>query len=170
MTSDQIVIRGPSGFCVDPTHARTEGDAAFVILGNCAAISGEAQAPQPQVPAILTAAVSDRTGGGTLDGELDDLAAFFRSDSGRALLSRSNRADTVEILETVVQHGLVFIHARDTSAGAFAGVAQDYWRVYLDLGPRLATLTVLGPDGAGLEEAEGLRTLSQFAQAVRRAN
>ena len=170
VTSDQIAISGPTGFCVDPTSTRESDDTAFVILGNCAAVSGQADAPQPAVPALLTAAVSDRAGADVLDEPLDTLAEFFTSSDGRRLLSRSGNPNSVEILETRVERNMLFIHARDTSAGAFSGVAEDYWRAYMEVEDRLATLSVLALEEAAVTDEDALATLSDFASAVRRAN
>lgn len=170
VTSDLVTITGPSGFCVDPTATRNSADTGFVLLGNCAAISGSARAGQPDVPAVLTAAVSAPSDGAGLTGNLDALEAFFRSEDGRALLSRSGDAASVEILDTRTQSGMFLLHARDTSAGDMVGVATDYWRAYMDIGPRLATLSVLALEDAPISDAAALATLTQFTAAVRGAN
>ncbi len=171
VTADAVTITGPRGFCVDPSSTRSEGDTGFVLLGNCAAISGRARAAQPDVPAVLTAAVAARSAdGGSLTGNLDALDGFFRSDAGRGLLSRSADPDSVTILETRVAGQMFLLHARDTSAGAVAGVAQDYWRAYMDLGPRLATLSVLALADQGVSDQDALATLTAFAGAVQSAN
>jgi hypothetical protein len=42
-----LVITGPRGFCVDESATRAENDTAFVLLGNCAAISESRRAASP---------------------------------------------------------------------------------------------------------------------------
>lgn len=170
VTTGAVTITGPQGFCVDPTATQDAGDTAFVLLGNCAAISGRARAPQPDVGAVLTAAVSAPSDGASLTANLDALDAFFRSEQGRALLSRTNDASTVQILDTRRQSGMFLLHARDTSAGDMVGVAQDYWRAYMDIGPRLATLSVLALADANVSDDAALETLMRFATAVQGAN
>ncbi|ABD52980.1 hypothetical protein [Jannaschia sp. CCS1] len=170
VTADAVTITGPRGFCVDPTAVRNTDDTGFVLLGNCAAISGSARAGQPDVPAVLTAAVSAPSSGGGLTANLDALETFFQSDDGRALLSRSGDASTVQILDTRRQAGMFLLHARDSSAGEVVGVASDYWRAYLDVGTRLATLSVLALEDAEVSNAQVLSTLTQFATAVQAAN
>ena len=44
-----VVVAGPRGFCVDPKSTRTVGNVPFVMMGNCAAISGDWRAPQPGI-------------------------------------------------------------------------------------------------------------------------
>lgn len=170
VTSDAVVITGPRGFCVDPTSTRNDGDTGFVLLGNCAAISGRARAPQPDVAAVLTAAVSARSEGASLTQNLPALDAYFRSEQGRALLSRTAEPATVEILETRQSGEMFMLHARDTSAGTLGGVAQDYWRVYMDVGARVTTLSLLSLADHDVSDASALDTLMRFASAVQAAN
>ncbi len=171
VTSDAVTITGPRGFCVDPTSTRNDSDTAFVLLGNCAAISGRASATQPDIPAVLTAAVAARAAEESgLTGNLVALDAFFQSEQGRAVLSRSGNAVDVTILETRISGDMLLLHARDTGAGAVVGVAQDYWRAYMDLGPRLATLSVLALADRDVSDEAALRVLTAFAEVVQAAN
>jgi hypothetical protein len=170
VTSDLIVVTGPSGFCVDDTATRAEGDTAFVLLGNCAAISNSRRASQPEVPVVLTAAISEASDGGSIAESLDDLDAYFRSDEGRALLSRTQDAETVAVIDSVVEADQFMIHARDTSTGAMEGVAQDYWRAYFDVGSRIATLSVFALQGETVSRDDSLNVLRAFARSVRVAN
>lgn len=170
VTSDAVVITGPRGFCVDPISTADDGDTGFALLGNCAAISGRARAPQPDVAAVLTAAVSAPSQGATLAESLPELDGYFRSDAGRAILSRTGEADSVEILETRQSGGMFLLHARDTSAGAVVGVAQDYWRAYMDVGARVVTLTLLSLADHDIPDSTALETLTAFAATVQAAN
>ncbi|UWQ95718.1 hypothetical protein K3728_00280 [Rhodobacteraceae bacterium M385] len=170
VTADAVTITGPAGFCVDPTATRNTDDTGFVLLGNCAAISGSARAAQPDVPALLTAAVSAPSSGASLTANLAALEVFFLSEDGRALLSRSGDPESVQILDTRIQSSMFLLHARDSSAGEMVGTASDYWRAYMAIGPRLATLSVLTLDDAQVDDAQALATLTQFAAAVQSAN
>lgn len=170
VTSDLIVITGPPGYCVDESATRAENDTAFVLLGNCAAISESRRAAQPDFPVVLTAAISEASDGGSISESLDDLDTYFRSEAGLALLSRTQDAESVTVLETIVEPDQFLIHASDTSTGAMEGVAQDYWRIYFDLDSRIATLSAFALQGETVAREDSLSTLSSFAQAVRLAN
>ena len=170
VTSDNVTIAGPSGFCVDPTAIQNADDTGFVLLGNCAAISGSDLAGQPDVSAVLTAAVSAPSVGASLTANLAALDTFFRSEDGRALLSRSGDASSVQILATQTADDMFLLHARDTSGGNLTGVATDYWRAYLDIGPRLATLSVLALADDEVSDDAALDVLSDFASVVQAAN
>jgi hypothetical protein len=59
---------------------------------------------------------------------------------------------------------------RIAAPGAIDGVQSDYWRAYLDVGNRIATLSVLGLEGQALSPAQSQNTLNAFIAAVERAN
>jgi hypothetical protein len=170
VTSDLIVITGPRGFCVDESATRAENDTAFVLLGNCAAISESRRADQPDVPVVLTAAISEASDGGSISESLSDLDAYFRSEDGRALLSRTQDAESVNVIETLVEADQFLIHASDTSTGAMEGVAQDYWRAYFDVGSRIATLSVFALEGETVAREDSLNALRAFSRSMRSAN
>jgi hypothetical protein len=49
-------------------------------------------------------------------------------------------------------------------------VKEDYWRAYLDLGSRIATLSVLALEDRGVTREQSLAALLSFARTVRQAN
>lgn len=170
VTQDLVVITGPEGYCVDPTATRNSDDTGFVLMGNCAAIANSRRVVQPATPAVLTAAISESSEGGRLADSMADLDAFFRSEEGLRLISRAGDPSTVNVLETQVEGEVFLVHASDTSAGAIEGVQPDYWRAYLDIGNRLATLSVIALEDRALSRDESLDTLRGFVIAVQQAN
>jgi len=170
VTSDRVTVTGPDGYCIDPTATRDGGDTGFALLGNCAVLAASRFAAQPTVPAVLTAAVSAPGDAGEISGNLSALDAFFRSDEGLRLLSRSQDGSTVTILDTAIEGDVFLLHARDTSAGVIDAVSDTYWRAYMDIGRRIATLTVLARADRPISEAQSLSTLRQFVGAMRAAN
>ncbi|PIV73531.1 MAG: hypothetical protein COW55_12515 [Rhodobacteraceae bacterium CG17_big_fil_post_rev_8_21_14_2_50_65_11] len=170
VTRDRVTITGPAGFCVDPDSTRDSEATAFVLMGNCAVISNRRSAGEPSVPAVLTASISEADPAQTLQGSIPRLNAFFNSDEGRALLSRTGDADTVEVLDSFHQGDIYYLRARDSSASDIQNVSSDYWRSYLDIGDRIATLTVLAREDEHLPAEAALATLRQFTQAVVDAN
>ena len=170
VTRDAVTISGPSGFCVDPDSLRDNEATAFVLMGNCAVISNRRSAGEPSVPAVLTASISEADTAQNLRDSIPRLDGFFNSDEGRALLSRAGEAETVDVLDSFHQGDIYYLRARDGSANDIQNVASDYWRSYLDIGDRIATLTVLAREDEPISPEEGLATLRQFTQAVVAAN
>ncbi len=170
VTSDQVIVTGPDGFCIDPDSTRESEDSAFVLLGNCAVISNRRSAGQPSVRAVLTASISEADPDQTLRDAIPELDTFFGSEEGRQLLSRSGDAETVELLDSFHQGEVYFLRARDESSSELQGVSAEYWRSYLDVGDRIATLTVLGTEESPIDSESSLDTLRSFTDAVVAAN
>ena len=163
-----VIVAGPPGYCVETAATRETGTGAFVLLGSCASIEGSPRAPRPSVPAVLTASVAAEGAG--VAPSPDDLAAFFRSDAGRAALARDGQAGSVRVLDVRKTAEALYIHASDSSDGSVAGLAQDYWRGVFSLGGRLVTVTVVGFADSPLGETVGLATLDAFAARIQAEN
>ncbi len=164
-----LIVAGPRGYCVDRAASRDSAEAAFVLLGSCAAIARSPLAPSPPVPVILTASVIP--GGTDISAQLEPLAAFFRSEGGRAALSRSGEAATVEIVDIFDRDGALFILAADTSeAGSGAVVEAEYWRVILALNGHIVTLSSMGLRDRPLSREDKRAALEAFLLRLRAAN
>lgn len=171
VTRGKVRLQGPDGFCVDPRSTTSAAAQAFVVFGNCAAITGNPEQPQPYVPAIATATVtsSGLTGEGAIAPQVARLNAFFRSNQGRAMLSRSGEAGTVTIGESFAEDGALFIRVRDTSPAAFKGAQPSYWRSYFDAGASVVAMSVIGVADAPVSSGEGLDVLRRFVAGNRRS-
>jgi hypothetical protein len=162
-----VTVAGPAGYCVDRSLSRIGGSEAFVVLGSCAAFSPVATRPQG-TPAVLTATVSAEP---AAPPEPGDLERFLRSPQGRAAISRTGHAETVEILSARREQGVLLLHIRDESAGA-EGPATDpaYWRAVFGLNGRLVTATVLAFADRPLSRDQGFRLLAAFVDRLKAAN
>lgn len=165
--SHTFTIVGPKGFCVDEGATRETSTGAFVLLGSCAAISGDQRDAKPKTPAVLTASVAPAQA--PLEPEsLERLAGFFTTQEGLAALARSEDATDVAILDLSRSDDLMLVHARD---GAQHGdTAGDYWRGVFTTAGQLVTITVSGFRAAPLDEKTGAALARDFANAIRRAN
>lgn len=164
-----VTIAGPSGFCVDPTTLRDETESAFVLLGNCAAIARAPRQPQPQVRALLTAAVQE-LGTVSIREQGAQVAAFLKTEEGRALLSRSGDAASVGILNTRKSGDVLYLHAYDKSPGYAPGMSAEQWRAMFDVDGAIVSLTVLGFEDDPLSADAGMATVREFASIIRREN
>ena len=111
---DGFVIAGADGWCIDKATSRATANTSVVVLGSCAAISGSPRLPQPDVPGVVTVSVE------TDAGDLPDgatLRKFFTTETGRAVLARDGRAESVRILESRTDADLVYLRTADKSVG-----------------------------------------------------
>lgn len=167
VTSDRVILRGPEGFCVDTESSSHRPAEAFIVFGNCAAIAGDEEQPQPFVSAVAVATVF-AAGAKTpsiADSEVA-LAQFFQTDAARVALSASGEASTVEILDSFSRNGAFFVHARDTGTGRLPGTSDTYWRGYFDVKNSLVAVSVIGLEGVPLSSSDGLQTLYGFGNAI----
>ncbi|MBC7141611.1 MAG: hypothetical protein H5U18_05580, partial [Rhodobacteraceae bacterium] len=157
--------------CIDRSASRDRPDGAFVLFGTCAALSGSAAAGQPARPALLTAAVLPAArDSAALAGSFPVLAAFFRSVPGRAALSRSGKAETVEIVEVASRGDVLYLHLKDRSAVSGPAVEADYWRAVLGLHGRMVTLSALSLRDRPLSSAEMRQVLVALVAKMQAAN
>lgn len=166
-----VVIVGPSGYCIDPAATRDGPDGAFVLFGTCAALAGSRAAGQPEKPALLTVSVlPGAPDDATFSGSFPALTAFFRSEPGRAALSRSGEAGDVSVEAVVASGGALLLELRDLSAARGQPVEPEYWRAVLALEGRMVTVSALGLRGSPLSSAEKRRTLEALIDRIRAAN
>ncbi len=157
-----VSVAGPNGFCVDTAASRSGSLKAFVLFLPCA---------KATEPAILTASVLT---GGPADQPsavvLPAMAAFFRSDAGRAALSRSGRAHDVRITDMRSVGPVLYLRLSDRSAAQSQPVDPDYWRAVMLVKGRIVTLSVLALAERPLNPDARRRLLETFVARVRRAN
>lgn len=166
----QLIVAAPPGFCVDREASQLETDPAFVLFGNCAAISDRSASFQPEVRALLTASVSQNGSGTPIRDTLPALDGFFRSEDGRAALSRDGDPATVEVLDTFQQEDTYFLHATDTSEPVAPGAANEFWRAYFDVEDQIVSVSVIGFVEKPLSPEQSLLTLRKFANRIRENN
>lgn len=166
-----VVVAGPPGYCIDRAGSRINSrGGAFVLLGSCASIVGSPRVQSPDTPALLTVTVSEaELAQEEIEAQLDQLAGFFATSDGRATLSRSGNAADVDLLQTRLSGGILYLHASDRS-GAEKGIAPEYWRALFAVRDRLLSVSVVGFADRPLTADNGLRTLDNLAERIRLAS
>lgn len=151
-----MTVAAPSGYCVDPTAARSQNDGTVVLIGRC---NEKSQVP----PAVISLSVGMAGSASAMAGGAAALAAFFQSSNGRAALSRTGQAGAVQIRSASESKGAFILHIAEAGE-------SDYWRAVIGLSGRLVTLSVQGSDSAVLPTAAGRRLLEATIAAMRKAN
>lgn len=171
LAESSVVIAGPPGYCIDRSATRVgENGGAFVLLGSCASIARNARAPKPRNPGVLTVTVSEGvTGDAAIAATLSDLGSWFRTEEGRAMLSRTGDPEDVEVLDVRVRDNTLFIHARDR-AGREKGMDENYWRALFGVNDRLLTVSVAGFASRPMTQDTGLTTIDSLTRRIRAAS
>lgn len=162
---DGMVVAAARGWCVDTRTTRASGDAAVVVLGSCAAIAGDAGAPRPEVPGVVTVSIEAE---GEVTPSVEALERYLTTEAGRAALARDGRAASVRILETRREGDLLFLHSADRSATP--GTAADTWRALFDLDGRFISVSLFGLRDRPIGRREGMATLEAQVDELIAAN
>jgi hypothetical protein len=151
-----VRIRAPKSYCVDISSATSVDDTAVVLIGRCND-TGKAAA------ALVTVAVGRAASAGVMLASTEALRSFMSSPDGRRLLSRSGKAEDVEVLESGVLDDRLMLHLKDVIAG-------DYWRAIIGVNGRLVTISASGAEGILLTPDQGRDLVEKTVAAVREAN
>lgn len=146
----------PRGYCVRPKASTQSAQSAVVLMGRCE--SAEASAP-----ALISVSVGDAGSSAVLKKGVKALSDYFLSPQGRAAMARDGKASSLRVRKTILADGVLILRVEDRSVGA-------YWRAVLGLKGRLVTVSVLGPEGGTIPEAEGRRLLDQAVAALEKNN
>lgn len=146
----------PDGYCIDRAASREGRDAAVILMGRCSTLSADD-------PAIVTVSVGTAGSASVLRGGGKQLAAFFSSDRGRAMLSRSGRPGDVRILRASDSREGFYLFLADRRLG-------QYWRAVTGVKGRLIAVSASGAPGQTLPPEAGRDLVEQVVRSVRRAN
>ena len=146
----------PPGYCIDPAAVQKSGDTVVAVLGRCASISQMA-------PGLLTISVGQPGSAGVMAAGGEALAAFFASTEGRRVLSRSGRAQDVQLRQAVGSKDAFVMRLTDRAVG-------DYWRAVTGIGGRLVTISATGAEGTPLAPEAGRKLVDAAVLALRMAN
>lgn len=168
LVESSLVIAGPPGYCVDRASSRLRANgSAFVLLGSCASIAGNARAPKPGTRGLLTVSVTEAVADeASVAALLGDMTDFLGTPEGRAALSRDGDPASVRVLDTRAEGDTLYIRVRDRG-GPDKGMEADYWRALFGVNDRLLTATVVGFADAPVADEAGLSTLDALARRIR---
>ena len=65
---------------------------------------------------------------------------------------------------------MLYVLVEDRGPQPIAGIDRRFWRAFLEVKGRMAALSVLGFEGAGLGPQDGLNQIAAFARSIRAAN
>ncbi|OYU41142.1 MAG: hypothetical protein CFE33_03525 [Pseudorhodobacter sp. PARRP1] len=151
-----LQIGVPAGYCIDGKASRESRDSAVFLMGRCSDA-------MKATPALITVSIGQGGSAGVMTAGGPALAAFFASNQGLAMLSRSGRAGDVKIIAALGSGDAFLLHLQDRNVG-------EYWRAVIGVKGRLVTVSATGTDDIRLDPAEGRKIVEQTLDALRAAN
>lgn len=160
-------IVGPAGYCVDAETSRPGRAMPTVVLLPCAVFTdaGRALGPVPLLSVSLSPPIST-----VPDPEV--LGIWAASGRGRATISRAGKAETVEVSDTLIADGVIYLTVQDRAQFPAGAVGARYWRALFVLEGRMTAASVYMPIGVSDEAAiaSGPPLLRKFVASLQRAN
>ncbi|MEL6607913.1 MAG: hypothetical protein AAFO93_03285 [Pseudomonadota bacterium] len=162
--ADGFVVAAPGGYCVDNRRTRQSGASGFTVLASCENLGG---APGTGVaePGLITVSISP----GSI-GAPGTLAELAQTTAGRARLSRSGQADSVQVHTTATSSRAVYVNLTDRSPGGAGGLDPRHWKAAFDAAGRVVVVSVYGADGSDLLTGGGEDLARDAAQTLIDAN
>lgn len=169
VSAGDIVIAAPRGFCVDPKTLRDAPGGSFVLFGHCQAMARDPAQPRPSAPVLLSATLGPADDLSD-NARINAIAAFFKTDIGRATLARSGRSEDVDLIEAQPGQGRLLLKIRDRSAPTSVAKAQVFWRMITVIEGRIASLSVMPLAENQVPDARQRELLAEFIARIRAAN
>lgn len=171
LAGGQVVIAGPRGFCIDRAASSTRAEEqAIVVLSSCRALGSGLLTRSASDSAILTATLAPAGVQLDIAQAAAQMQRLFATEQGRAALSRSGRAASVNVLESFAAEDAYFLRLSDTSPFPGGEVSAEYWRAIFGMEARVLTISAHGLEGAPLARNDGIRLLRDFKQSIQRAS
>lgn len=161
VTDERVWLIAPEGFCVDPESTRDGPSDAFVLFGNCAAITGNARAKQPAISTAMAATVVNAFPGQAVG--LAELETFLGSENGKSAIKDDRISDDIEVRETTTTPNGVLVRY-----GSVDGENDNFWKSFLIKGSSLISLTPIPGNGLSLSQSESESVLASFGQSFLR--
>lgn len=160
-----VTVRGPDGYCVDPSASRS--DTGFAVLGECGLIA--ATGIVPTADGFITVQVGPPDSA-IVDGSEAELSALLRSERGAALLSDAGQPGNIRVDQLDRGDGLIAVHFTDRGRPPVVGLVSDEWRAFLDIRGRLTTISVRGYERSPLTSAQAQALLYGTVSGMQGAN
>ncbi|MDA7427799.1 hypothetical protein PGB28_04955 [Primorskyibacter aestuariivivens] len=145
-----VILRGPDGWCIEPSSLRSRTSDNFASLAGCHALTqGASGTPVPY--GILTVAVSAPRA----PGDVDVQQALRQAVSDQPLISTS------------IEDGVALVHLAPERSATAEGLGDPHWRGVFVQGRRVVMLAAYGPENGAISGKDGGRLLLDLAGSIR---
>ncbi|WP_088622128.1 hypothetical protein [Oceanicola sp. 22II-s10i] len=148
----EILVKGPTGFCVDGRSLRNQASGGFALLASCYVMTGGREGPNVP-PAVLTVAAAPAAASGAVPGP-GELAAALGG---------------AKVLNSAQRRGVTLLQLADGGGKAVPDADPRHWRGAMTLNGFLLVLGVYGPEGGAMAGQGGSALMMELAGALRAA-
>ncbi|MEC3861367.1 dihydroxy-acid dehydratase [Mesobacterium sp. TK19101] len=149
VANGDVVIAGPSGYCVDPETLDDRGRQGFAVIASCRILSNGAVGPVV-TPVVVTASIGPT-------GKEPDLP------SAEALAASLE----VPLLQALDAEGAVLAHLGGGGSEVIDNGDTRHWRAAMHVNDHLVGLALYAPSGSALAGPDGARFLADTVGMIR---
>ncbi|MCT4553174.1 MAG: dihydroxy-acid dehydratase [Pelagimonas sp.] len=148
LAGGKVVVRGPRGYCIDPTTVQRGPMRGFALLASCSILSG-GKAGLFVDPLLITVTTGPR-------GSAQDLPSAMEIASGTG----------AELLKRVETDQLTRVQLRGDTASVLPNGDDRYWRSTFALNGRLVALALYAPEGSAYAGTRGGDLLNRTRRQI----
>ena len=160
-----LSVRGPDDYCIDDRVSR--GDTGFAVLETCALLADPAAVTETDGFITVQFGAADSA---AVNGAEAELSGLLRTSQGAALLSEAGRGSDISVVQMERGAGFVSVFFTDRADPLIDGLERQEWRVFLDIGSHLTTVSVRGYVRSPLTSGQAQALLYATVAALRRVN
>lgn len=165
MLDGAAVVQGPQGYCIDLESSRAS--TGFAVLAGCGLVSNQSE--MPPVEGLITVQIGAQ-GSASVNSASSQIAAMMRTPTGARMLSGSGQAETVAIEAVERAEGAVVVRFSDSAPSEITGLGPTAYRAFLDIGGRLATVSLRSYSRAPVASGASEQLFAQAVAVLRAAN
>lgn len=151
LAGGQVIVAGPTGYCVDPSSLDARPSGGFALIGACSALGST----EPwQEPVVMTVQVQ-------------------RRPSRQAPPDAQALAEAVAPLRVISQEdgeGISLVQLAEGGDAALPGSDPRHWRGTMMINDHTVALSLYAPEGSGAAGRDGRTLLIAFAEAILEAS
>ncbi len=150
LAGGKVILRPPSGYCVDAGSVVNRAQGGFALIGSCATLTGETSGVFVE-PAIITISASPVGEGGVSTDSRD-----FQQALGRG-----------RILRAINREGLALLQVEGGSTVP-PNADPRHWRALMTLDDTVLGLALYGAPDSVMVSDRGMRFMLDLVDAIRR--
>lgn len=164
VTGQKFTLGRTAGYCFNDYQSKTVKSGAFVLLAPCDPTNPVSMAKGLILINVL--AKSDIVD--TI--KVNDLESVFRSDTGRAVLSREGSSANVTVLGTMKEDGIYYVHTKDAGGPIIPDTTDDQWRAFMVVADHLVSVRVVNFVDAKMTEGLVFAHIDSIARRIQALN
>jgi hypothetical protein len=164
VAGQKVKLGTAAGYCINEKQSRFSASGASILMASCKPDSKTSTAKG----LVLVNVLADKGIKEAVQGH--DLEEYFQSSAGRAALSRKGNADQVNVLGTMEENGIYYVHSKDSGGPLIPDTTDEQWRVFFVVAERLISVSIINFVDSRMPDGIVFAQLDEIAQRIKTLN